>query len=366
MKNDRTLKAVLRIVSRYFTFFILVAFVITSCLLVFANALSDSLGVTFTSENISTAAKLTFCNVIAISLIFTAVDEIRRRFTVNRPVKMITEAADRMLQGDFSVRLRPVSKFIADDTFNEVINSVNRIAEELGSVEMLRTDFISDVSHEMKTPLAVIRNYGVLLRDPEISDAQRKEYADGIVNACGTLSETVTNILRLNRLENQSIYPEHTVYDIGEQLCECLLQYESLWESRGIDVEADIEPDVTVCADSELLSLVWNNLLSNAFKFTERGGKVSLALASDGEYITVTVSDTGCGMSQEVGSHIFEKFYQGDTSHATEGNGLGLALVKRIVDIIHGEISVSSVLGEGTAFTVKIRRRENEHREENK
>jgi signal transduction histidine kinase len=166
----------------------------------------------------------------------------------------------------------------------------------------------------------------------------------------------MTNILKLNRLENQQIYPNLTTFDLGEQLCECLLQYEGTWERKNIEIETDIAEGVLVCADAELLSLVWSNLFSNAFKFTEDGGRVTLALTADEAYATVRVADTGCGMSAEVGAHIFEKFYQGDTSHATQGNGLGLPLVKRVVDIMQGEIGVESAVGVGTTFTVKIRR----------
>jgi signal transduction histidine kinase len=132
------------------------------------------------------------------------------------------------------------------------------------------------------------------------------------------------------------------------------LQYESVWEKANIEIETDIEDEVKVEADAELLSLVWNNLFSNAFKFTGDGGKVSVSLTTDGNCAVVSVSDTGCGMPPEVGAHIFEKFYQGDTSRATQGNGLGLALVKRVVDIMQGEIGVESAVGKGTTFTVKI------------
>ena len=137
------------------------------------------------------------------------------------------------------------------------------------------------------------------------------------------------------------------------------MQYENVWESRGIAIETDLAENLLVSADAELLSLVWNNLLSNAFKFTEDGGTVSLSLFAEGRYAVVRVKDTGCGMSPEVGAHIFEKFYQGDTSRATQGNGLGLALVKRVVDILQGEIDVESTVGVGSTFTVKIRRLNN-------
>ena len=182
------------------------------------------------------------------------------------------------------------------------------------------------------------------------------EYAKAITDSSRRMADMMTNILKLNRLENQQIFPQTTEYDLGEQLCECLLRHESVWEERGIAIETDIAENVRVRADAELLSLVWNNLLSNAFKFTEPGGTVSLSLHAAEQHAVVTIRDTGCGMSPEIGAHIFEKFYQGDTSRATQGNGLGLALVKRVVDILQGEISVESAVGRGTAFTVTIRR----------
>lgn len=145
-------------------------------------------------------------------------------------------------------------------------------------------------------------------------------------------------------------------YDLSEQLCECLLQFESRWEEKEINVQTDLAEDVTITADGELLALVWNNLLSNAFKFTPRGGTVSVSLKADGEDVVVAVNDTGCGISKESGERIFEKFYQADRSHASQGNGLGLALVKRVIDITGGSITVDSKLGVGSTFTVRLRR----------
>ena len=150
-----------------------------------------------------------------------------------------------------------------------------------------------------------------------------------------------------------------SAYDLGEQLRECLLSFESQWEAKELEIEADIEEDVTVEADGQLLSLVWNNLLSNAIKFTDDGGKISVSLKTSGPMAIVKVADTGCGIDQETGKHIFEKFYQGDTSRATRGNGLGLALVRRVVEIVGGNISVESQVGKGSVFTIEIRRKQN-------
>lgn len=201
-----------------------------------------------------------------------------------------------------------------------------------------------------------MQNYASLLQAPELSEEKRLEYAKGISDCSKRTADMMTNILKLNRLENQQIYPKKEKFDLGEQICQCLLAYENTWEKENIEIQCNIEENVTVQGDSELLSLVWNNLFSNAFKFTPSGGNVTVSLASEGDYATVKVKDTGCGMTAEVGKRIFEKFYQGDTSRATRGNGLGLALVKRVIDILKGDISVESTVGKGTVFTVKIRR----------
>ena len=360
MKNDKTAKRIIGTLSSFFIFFLLAAFVTTCCIMLFISTLQESIGREFTQGEITLAAKITLVNVILISIVMAIIDFLRRKYTVEHPVKKITEAASRMINGDFSVRIKPVSRFAGEDIFNEVIECINKMAEELSGVEMLRSDFIANVSHEMKTPLSVIQNYGTLLGAPDLTEEKRIEYSKAITDASRRLSDMMTNILKLNRLENQQIYPNPTVFDLGEQLCECLIQYESVWERKNIELDTDIRECTLVSADAELLSLVWNNLFSNAFKFTEDGGRVTLKLTAEGRYATVKISDTGCGMTREVGEHIFEKFYQGDTSHATQGNGLGLALVKRVVDIMQGEIGVESAIGVGTTFTVRIRRIENE------
>lgn len=353
-----TFQRVLQEFSSFLLFFLSVGFVVSCCMMLFLNVLSKEMGLVYTTDNIAEAAKITFLNVVIITVLFKTADFIRRKIMVERPVKMITDAAERIMSGDFSARVKKMHG-AGMDGFNQVGESINSMAEELSSVETLRTDFISNVSHEMKTPLAVMQNYGTLLQAPDLSEEKRIEYAKAVSDASRRLADMMTNILKLNRLENQQIYPKAELFDLGEQLCESLLQYESTWERKNIEIETDIAESVFVSADAELLSLVWNNLFSNAFKFTEDGGKVTLTLTADEEYATVKITDTGCGMSADVGAHIFEKFYQGDTSHATQGNGLGLALVKRVVDIMQGEIGVESAVGVGTTFTVRIRRNDN-------
>lgn len=356
MKNEKRLHAVLKRINHFLVLFVLIAFVTTCCMMLFVSTLTKTLGITLTNEDLNLAAKLTFGNVVLLSIIFAVLDALRRKFTVTRPAGRIISAAEKIMQGDFSARVDLHMAFSTDDVFLQISECFNKMAEELGSVETLRTDFIANVSHEMKTPLALMQNYGTLLQAPELPQETRIEYAKGVTDASRRMSDMMVNILKLNRLENQQIFPQTTEFDLGEQLCECLLQYESVWERANIEIETDIAEDVKIKADAELLSLVWNNLFSNAFKFTPEGGTVSLCLKVDGDFAVVRVSDTGCGMTAEVGAHIFEKFYQGDTSHSVQGNGLGLALVKRVVDITKGEIAVESTVGVGTVFTVRLRR----------
>lgn len=356
MKKSERLHRILFSLNHYFVFFLLMAFFITCCMTLFIETMVSSMGITLTSENISMAAKLTFANVVILSLICTILDGIRRKLTIDRPVKEITDAAKKMMEGDFSVRIIPTHSIYSDGKFNEIIACFNQMAEELSGTETLRTDFIANVSHELKTPLAVMKNYGTMLQKPFLSEEKRIEYAKAITDASKRLADLISNILKLNKLENQQIFPETTIYDLGEQLCECLLNFEEIWEKKQLEIDTEIEDEVFVKADLEIMSLVWNNLFSNAIKFTEPGGKISLRLKTVDDFALIQVSDTGCGISKEVGTRMFDKFYQGDTSHATQGNGLGLALVKRIIDITGSDIFVESELGKGTTFTVKMRR----------
>jgi len=356
MKGAGWKHKIARGVYNYLTFFLVVAFLVTCSTMLFVSAMRDTLNLQLNSENIGMAAKLTFGNVIVLSVLFTAIDAIRRKLTTERMTKYIAEAAQKVVQGDFSVRISPINSLGADENFTEIINCFNTMTEELGSVETLRTDFIANVSHEMKTPLAVMQNYGTLLQMPDLDETKRVEYAKGVTEGSRRLADMMANILKLNKLEKQQIYPKAEEYDLGEQLCECLLQFENVWEEKQIEIETEIAEDVKVSTDGELLTLVWNNLFSNAFKFTPEGGKVTLVLEATEHHAIVKVKDTGCGMSPETGVHIFEKFYQGDTSHAMQGNGLGLALVKKVVDILQGEINVESTVGKGSTFVVKFRR----------
>jgi signal transduction histidine kinase len=353
--KKRRFRSMLKAINNYVVFFLTVAFAVSCCMLLFVNTLADNMGLVFNEENIGAAAKVTFLNVLLLTFLFGTIDYVRRKLMVDRPVKIITEATEQIMQGDFSVRVRPMHG-AGMEGFNQIGMAINAMAAELAGTETLRTDFIANVSHELKTPLAVMGNYATMLQRPGIPEDERCEYAKAISEAARKLAQLITNILKLNKLENQQIFPQPKEFDLGEQLCECLLVFEDTWEAKNLEIETDIEEDVRIKSDPELLSLVWNNLISNAVKFTPDGGTIGLSLKTEDGSVVVQVRDTGCGMKPEVGQHIFEKFYQGDTSHATQGNGLGLALVKRVVDILSGEIGVQSVYGTGSTFTVKFKR----------
>ncbi len=347
-KGSKVMKNILYYIVSFVLVFLAVSIIVTGSFLVFFHSVDLPEGA------VEGYAPYVFINSVALTAILMILDTIRKKFTVDRSVKEMQEVLQRLMDGDFSARILERKFSNRQGNFGEIAASINRLAEELSGIETLRTDFVTNVSHELKTPLAVMQNYGTMLQKPGISEEMRLEYAKAITEVSRRLASLITNILKLNKLENQQIFPSVEPYDLGEQLCQSLLQFENAWEQKQIEIDTDIEEGVTVCADAELLALVWNNLFSNAFKFTEPGGKVTVSLTVDGNYAIVKVTDTGCGMTPEVGKHIFEKFYQGDVSHATQGNGLGLALVKRIMDITRGEIAVQSVLGEGSIFTVRV------------
>lgn len=273
-----------------------------------------------------------------------------------KPIEEFSEAAHKVAMGDFSVYLAPhhtADKF----TYLDVLfMDFNKMVEELGSIETLKTDFFSNVSHEIKTPLSMIQNNAELLRLEGLTEEKGRECIENILHSTKRLSNLITNMLKLSKLEKQAIKPAPEKYDLCAQLCECALQFEDAWEQKNIEFEVDIEEKSMIEADKGLLELVWTNLLSNAIKFTPSGGRITLSQVTGNEEVTVSVSDTGCGMDEKTKERIFEKFYQGDTSHSAEGNGLGLALVKRILQLSDGSISVKSKIDEGTVFTVSLPR----------
>ncbi len=301
---------------------------------------------------VQTLVPMIYWGMVAVALTLFTRRKIRAAY--EEPMHKLAEATSRVANGDFSVYVPTLHTQDKRDYLDVMIMDFNKMVEELGSIETLKTDFVSNVSHEMKTPIAIIKNYAELLKAERITEEQRKEYAESIEGAAMRLSNLISNILKLNKLENQRITPEVETYDVCRQLCECILQLEDSWDEKEIELETEIEDMAMVEADESLLELVWNNLLSNAIKFTEPGGIITVRQTSEEGLVKISVSDTGCGMDSNIMKHIFDKFYQGDSSHAKEGNGLGLALVKRVLELLDGDIQVLSEKGKGSTFLVTL------------
>ena len=267
----------------------------------------------------------------------------------DRPMRTLSRAMRSVAEGDFSVRVKPIHASNKFDYMDIMYEDFNRMVQELGSIETMKNDFIANVSHEIRTPLTVINSYAAALNRAELTEEERREYARTIASASENLSGLVSNILRLNKLENQEIVPCARPYDITRQLCDCALAHEAQWEEKHIEFDAQLEDRVMVVAGENMMEIVFNNLIANAIKFI-------LRQQTDGPDVVVSVADTGCGMDEATMAHIFDKFYQGDTSHSGEGNGLGLALTRRVLEIMGGQIEVKSKPGEGSEFTVRLRR----------
>lgn len=308
---------------------------------------------------VQTIVPMVYWGLVAVGL--TLFTRKKMKSTYEEPLHKMAEAAGKVSEGDFSVYVPTIHTADKLDYLDIMILNFNKMVEELGSIETLKTDFVSNVSHEMKTPIAIIKNYAQLLQTGHVSEEQGKEYAKNIEQAAARLSTLIGNILKLNRLEHQRITPEVETYDVCRQLCESVFLFEDALEEKEIELEADIEDAALIKADANLMELVWNNLLSNAVKFTDRGGSITIRQTSDESYVRVSISDTGCGIAKESINHIFDKFYQGDTSHAMEGNGLGLALVKRVLELLDGEIQIISEKGKGSTFLVTLPVAETEH-----
>ena len=266
-------------------------------------------------------------------------------------IKVFYDTASKVAKGDFNVRV-PISFDKPKSEMDYLAVNFNKMLTEISSLENMRNNFVADVSHEIKTPLSVIQGYADLLQNQDLSVEKRNEYTFLLSEAITSLTNLVTNILKLNKIENQGIIQKEK-FSLDEQIRYCILSFEDKIEEKNIELNVDLD-DVTVKSDRALLEIVWNNLISNAIKYTSYGGKVSIDLKKGRNGIVVCVADNGCGMSREMQKHIFDKFYQGDTSHSQEGNGLGLALVKQVVNMLNCKIEVESTLNKGSEFTVTI------------
>lgn len=328
-------------------FFVLIAFVMQIAILVYEY-------IKVRTDNNGLIAVLILIVIVFLAIVCTIIDCIRRKITVDKPTKKILKATEKIAEGDFSTRLEITHEYGKYNEYDLIMENLNKMASELQKNEVLKTDFISNVSHEIKTPLAVIQNYATLLQDDTLDSEMRMDYAKTLIAASKRITDLITNILKLNKLENQEIQEKHEAFNVTDSLSDSVVSFESWIEKKNIELNCDFD-DVTIFSSKSLLEIVWNNLISNAIKFTPDNGKIDILLKRKDKNVEIKVIDTGCGMTSETGAKIFEKFYQGDTSHSTQGNGLGLALVKKVIDILGGEICVQSELNKGSTFTILLK-----------
>lgn len=328
-------------------FFILIAFVMQIAILVYEHIRKRT-------DNNALIAVLILAVILVLSALCVIVDLIRRKYTVEKPTQKILQATERIASGDFDTKLYVTHEYSKYNQYDLIMDNLNKMTEELKKTEILKMDFISNVSHEIKTPLTVIQSYAALLKDDSLDAETRKKYSETLIGASKRITNLITNILKLNKLENQEIQEKKERFNLTEALSESIIEFDNVIENKKLTLECDFD-EITVLSVKSLLEIVWNNLISNAIKFTDEGGVISVTLKKKGSAAEITVTDSGIGMSKETGARIFEKFYQGDSSHSVQGNGLGLALVKRVIDILGGDISVKSELGKGSSFSVLLK-----------
>lgn len=306
-------------------------------------------GFLVTDGHVTIGGALTMIYAVCIFIALSIVIMIRMVFI--GPIRKIMAAMGRLAKGEFSVRIDMSNEAYCPREIREFAESFNKAAEELSGTEILRKDFINNFSHEFKTPIVSISGFADLLLDVDLPPEDQKEYLTIIRDESKRLAELSTNILTLNRIESQAILRDTENIRLGEQIRQSVLLTEQKWRDKNLDFEADIE-DVEYLGNEALLKEVWLNILDNAAKFSPEGEVVSVTLHKKGGEIIAAVTDHGPGMDEKTKSHIFEQFYQGDTSHRSQGNGLGLAMVRKIVELHGGKVSVDSSPGNGSSFTV--------------
>ena len=343
-KSRRSLTLVLSI----FVFIILLAAVMLTSLIVWLIGFAG----VFVDDNGEWKLGMILLLVFGISLFLGGVIAFFSSRIPLKPVNEIINKMNRLAAGDFKTRLNFGNAISSHPALKELSTSFNTMAEELENTELLRSGFINDFSHEFKTPIVSIMGFASLLEKGNLTEEQKSQYARAIYEESTRLSSMATNVLNLNKVENQRILTEVTTFNLSEHVRSCVLLLEGKWSKKDIDLRLDFD-EYSIQANDELLKQVWINLLDNAIKFTDDGGIVELEIVDDKDKISVKISNTGDEIPEEKQKKLFNKFYQGDESHAHSGNGIGLAVVKRIVELHRGEISVESAYGMNS-FTVTL------------
>jgi len=291
---------------------------------------------------------------LGISYVSSGIFSIVLNKNILKPLKELTAATNEIAAGNFNIKVDNVlNPFNQSSELGTLVDGFNNMAEELKSTEMFRNDFIHNFSHEFKTPIISIRGFARQLYQGNLTPEQEREFAKIIMDESEELANMSSNVLLLTKLENQGIVTDKTHFSLDEQLRNCLILFEEQWSAKKLNLDLDLE-EITIYQNAEILAHVWKNIISNAIKFSKPGGFLNIKCKRTVDHIHISIEDTGTGMTEETMSQIFDKFYQGDTSHATPGNGLGLPLTKRIVEVMGGKIFVKSTYGKGSTFTVHL------------
>lgn len=294
-----------------------------------------------------------FIFILALtSIIFGSLVSMFALHHVLNPIMELSRAMQKVAKGDYSIRLNVSSSNPMDEMYDLSLN-FNHMVQELGSTETLHSDFVTNVSHEFKTPLAAISGYATLLQDDTLTPEEKNEYISTIIQSTKELTHMTRNILDLSRLENQTIINERQYFRVDEQIRQSILRIEPAWSAKSLNINPELD-SITWYGNMELTAHIWNNLLDNAIKFTPWGGEIHISAHKEGNWLAVTFQDSGIGMTPEVQNHIFDKFYQGDTSHKKKGSGLGLSLVRRIVTLYGGSIELESYPELGSTFKILL------------
>ncbi|MDS0525235.1 HAMP domain-containing histidine kinase [Clostridium sp. SHJSY1] len=302
---------------------------------------------------ISTTEKNPLAVLIIGFIVSTIIGTILTFFVGNyvlKPMNELIKATKEIAKGNFNIK---VSNLNYERELGELIKNFNIMTNELNNKEMFNKDFINNFSHEFRTPIVSIRGFARQLQKTSLTDDERLEFTDIIIRESERLSNMSSNILILTKLENQEIITEKKFFSLDEQIRNCILLLQMQWEKKNIDFNLELD-SVEYFSNEEMLSQIWVNLLNNAIKFSKEHGEINVQCQDEGSNIKVKISDNGIGMDDDTIHHIFEKFYQGDLAHKSEGNGLGLSLVKRIVDLCGGKVVVKSQFGKGTEFIIRL------------
>lgn len=331
--------------TMHFAIYIFIINLITIVITAFLMYLLFSIGI-LNEKNIESAMVLPIITLVSCILIGIIVSACSSRIVLKN-VREFIEATEKLSRGDFSARLN-IKK---PPEFRILSKNFNAMAEELGGIEVLRTDFINNFSHEFKTPIISIKGFAEILKEDDLSKEEKNEYLDIIIEESKRLSYLATNVLNLSKIETQVILNDIQRFNIGEQIRQSILLLDSKFQTKNIFLDINIE-DCYINGNKEMLNQVWVNLLDNAIKFNSQNGIVSVNMKNKEGNIFINISDTGLGIARESIPKIFDKFYQGDISHATHGNGLGLAIVKKIIELHGGTIECDSIISRGTKFTI--------------